>query len=505
VLLIYPPIAKPSEPPPGIARLSGALSACGVEHEVLDANIEAIHFLLLRPLVPTDTWTARAVRNRWANLRKLRTWQTYRAPDVYKRAVLDINRLLRVQGSESMASLVDYRHARLSPVRSQDLLRAAEHPENDPFYEYFSARLFQSIERCPAPVAGFSLNFLSQALSAFAMIGFLKREFPDISVILGGGLVTSWMSGALRAQSFKGLVDHWVSGPGEFRLLQLLRKATSGNEHFAPRYDSFPMEAYLSPGRILPYNSSTGCYWGTCSFCPERAEGNPYSQISPDKAAAELSKLAVLTKPVLVHLVDNAVSPALMEALIRRPPGTPWYGFARITQHLQDPDFCAALRRSGCVMLKLGLESGSQDVLDALHKGTHLGTASGALRALSRAGIPTYVYLLFGTPAESIAEARATLDFVVAHRESISFLNAALFNLPINSPEAAGLETSTFYEGDLSLYTDFRHPLGWSRRLVRQFLDREFRRHPATGPILRNQPPLFTSNHAPFLVMGPRT
>jgi len=33
---------------------------------------------------------------------------------------------------------------------------------------------------------------------------------------------------------------------------------------------------------------------------------------------------------------------------------------------------------------------------------------------------------------------------------------------------------------------------------VRRFLDHEFRREPAVAAILRNDPPLFTSNHAPF-------
>ena len=66
--------------------------------------------------------------------------------------------------------------------------------------------------------------------------------------------------------------------------------------------------------------------------------------------------------------------------------------------------------------------------------------------------------------------------------------------------EAASLCVHPFSEGDLSLYADFDHPRGWGRREVRAFLDREFRRHPAVSPIVRRQPPHFTSNHAPFLL-----
>jgi radical SAM superfamily enzyme YgiQ (UPF0313 family) len=155
-------------------------------------------------------------------------------------------------------------------------------------------------------------------------------------------------------------------------------------------------------------------------------------------------------------------------------------------------------------MLKLGLESGDQAVLDNLQKGIHLEEASSVLRNLKKAGIATYVYLLFGTPREGLIEAQRTLEFVVKHHDCIGFLNLAIFNMPIHGPQARGLETKTFYEGDLPLYTSFDHPEGWSRQSIRQFLDKEFKRHPAISAILRRDPPVFTSNHAPFFAMKGR-
>ena len=214
----------------------------------------------------------------------------------------------------------------------------------------------------------------------------------------------------------------------------------------------------------------------------------------------DLSLLVNEHNPVLIHFLDNAISPSLMEAISKHPPGVPWYGFARITRHLTDLDFCMALRRSGCVMLKLGLESGDQAVLDHLQKGIDLETAASALKNLKKAGIATYLYLLFGTPSEGPIEARRTLDFVLKHHDSIGFLNLAIFNMPIYGPEAQQMETKAFYEGDLSLYTSFHHPKGWSRQSIRQFLDKEFKRHPAIASIVRRDPPVFTSNHAPFFL-----
>ena len=263
-----------------------------------------------------------------------------------------------------------------------------------------------------------------------------------------------------------------------------------------------PTKDYFAPGPIVPYSASTGCYWNKCSFCPEEAEGNEYIPIPDGRVIEDLRFLVEKHRPVLIHLTDNAVSPALLKALSKDPPGAPWYGFVRFTRDLTDPDFCIALKKSGCVMLKLGLESGDQGVLDAMQKGINLEEASSALRAIKKAGIATYVYLLFGTPPESLTEARKTLDFVARHHEEIDFLNVAVFNLPVYGPDTESLQTRIFYEGDLSLYVDFDHPKGWNRKAVRQFLDKEFKRHPAIAPILRRDPPVFTSNHAPLFALA---
>jgi radical SAM superfamily enzyme YgiQ (UPF0313 family) len=500
IILIHPPVVKPCEPPAGIAKLSAALEACGIGCEVVDANLEGLIYLSGKPKSTSDTWTSRAVRNLSRNLSSLGQWPLYANMDRYKRAVADVNRVLEISGASSpvRVSLGNYQHRELSPVRSVDLIRASERPEENPFYGYFARRFDDLIRRASASHIGFSLNFLNQALCAFAMIGYLRREHPGIKVVLGGGLVTSWMRRPGWSSPFEGLVHHMVDGPGEDALLSILGAETERAGHTMPDYRSFSLSEYLAPGVILPYSTSSGCYWNKCSFCPERAEGNPYAPVSRDLVVADLRELVIQTRPTLIHLLDNAVSPSLMKALIDHPPGPPWYGFARITHHLADPDFCSALKRSGCVMLKLGLESGDQGVLDHEQKGIDLQMASRALETLARCGIATYVYLLFGTPSETLTEARKTLDFTVSHIDTIGYLNLAIFNLPAYGPENRDLETRELYEGDLSLYAGFVHPRGWERGSVRRFLDKEFKRHRAVADVLRRDPPLFTSNHAPL-------
>ncbi len=503
LLLVNPPVAKPGEPPAGVAKLSGALTAHGIRHLVLDANIEGLLFLLHKQQESSDTWTNRARRNIEKHLASLKTPALYRSLARYQRAVMDLNRVLEMSsaGSNATVGLANYQHQKLSPLRTSDLLHAAERPEENPYYPYFQQRLAQILEKEPIGQVGVSLNYLSQALTAFAMIGFLRKCFPEVKIILGGGLVTSWMRSRGRNSLFPGLVDRVIAGPGEGELLSMLGVAGDCRRHCRPSYDLLPLQHYLSPGHVLPYSGSSGCWWNKCSFCPERAEGNPYVPVPAATVVDDLAWLAKEMQPGLMHILDNSMPLEHMKAFIAQPPAAPWYAFARVSRELADQDFCRELKRSGCVMLKLGLESGDQDVLDAMKKGLELETASKALRALKKAGIAAYVYLIFGTPAESRKAAGRTLAFTAAHSDAIGFLNLAIFNMPAYGDEAARFGTQQFYEGDLSLYTDFRHPQGWDRKLVRQFLEAEFKRHPAISPIVKRDPPFFGSNHAPFFVM----
>ncbi len=497
MLLIFPPIAKACEPPAGIARLAGALQAHGIPCKLWDANLEGQLWLLQQAPTAEDTWTSRAWRSKDKHLSTLRKPATYTSPGRYSSAVNDLNRLLLMAGRSYQAEigLADYRQAGLSPVRSSDLLAAAAMPGSNPFFPFFDHYLPKLLDGIST--VGISITYLSQALCSFALIGLIRQHYPAIRIVAGGGLVTSWLSRPDWQNPFGGLIDHLISGPGEGPLLDLLGQAEP-LQPALPCYDQLHLADYLSPGLILPYSTASGCWWNRCSFCPERAEGNRYLPLPTSLVLAELQQLVQQYQPTLLHLLDNALSPALLQGLIEHPPGAPWYGFVRFETQLADPGFCQALRQAGCVMLKLGIESGDQAVLDRLHKGIELGMAGRILENLQDAGIMVYGYLLFGTPAENREAAQRTLAFVQQHHTAITFLNLAIFNMPLFGDEVREYETELFYEGDLSLYTGFRHPKGWGRGEVRRFLRQEFTRPPEISAIIRRDPPQFGSNHAAF-------
>ncbi|HQP32430.1 MAG TPA: radical SAM protein, partial [Deltaproteobacteria bacterium] len=442
VVLIHPPVSKPCEPPAGIGRLAGILKLHGIDCTVIDANREILLGCEIDAAAVQDTWTRRAERHCRRHMSLLTQWSGYTDHARYTRAVSDINRVLDAAAKPAGASvsLADYQGGGLNPVRSSDLLRSAEQPERNPFYPYFSRRLAGVLDQIGPDLIGFSLNYLSQALCTFAMMGLLRRLDPRARIVLGGSLVTSWTSRQGRIPRFAGLVDAVVSGPGEEPLVRLAG-GWPATGRCLPDYACLFEAPYLAPGPILPYSASSGCYWNRCTFCPERLEASGYAGRPPGEVIHELETLIERSDPILIHLLDNALSPALLKALADHPLSAPWYGFARVTGELADPDFCRALRRSGCVMLQLGLESGDQGVLDALDKGIRLEDVRKALANLKASGVATYAYLLFGTPAENRASAVRTMAFVRENAHLLDYLNLAVFNLPVASPEALSLDS----------------------------------------------------------------
>jgi len=231
MILVHPPVSKPCEPPAGIARLAGAVEDNGKNLTVVDANLDCILRILNSPMGTEDTWTRRSKKNVQKNLQYLCDKKSHWDVPRYTRCVGEINRLLEKFSNQGhiRLSLNNYQDDLLSPVKSCDLLRAADEPEKSPFYQWFNDWLIEPGVKNSDNLVGFSLNFLSQAIPAFAMIGYLKKQRPDARIILGGGLVTSWMSMPGWRNPFTGLVDEMVSGPGEpyMRTMMGMEKAAA--------------------------------------------------------------------------------------------------------------------------------------------------------------------------------------------------------------------------------------------------------------------------------------
>ncbi|MGW2651719.1 radical SAM protein [Streptomyces sp. NPDC001393] len=154
-----------------------------------------------------------------------------------------------------------------------------------------------------------------------------------------------------------------------------------------------------------------------------------------------------------------------------------WYGETRFSKGLDD-ELAAALRRSGCRRLDLGLESYNQRVLDLMRKGTKVDDIEPSLKALLGNKVPVHLFCMTGFPGETEEEALRTQEFAAkALRRSVEefgvpYSTAANgpFILDVLSPvgerpDLFGVELIPPDEGeDLAFDLDYTVSTGLSRQ-----------------------------------------
>lgn len=525
ILLIQPPALKPSEPPLALAVLQAALRPEQTVRSI-DANLAAYLYLLdaerLAPLAGPQPSTAlrRALRHRQSSLELLRSESAGRSFARYTTAVRYLNQLLSLWGQKSgkeRLTLGDYQHSGYSCFAPSDLQRFAAGEAQTLFQRYFAEQLLPQVAAAKPGLIAVSVNYLPQVFPAFELAGLLRRKLPEVTLVAGGGMLSSWQEPLRQLQLRLPPFDRIIFGPGELSLRKLAG-GIAGNDYFLedaseigfqPDFTAARLGDYLSPEPVLPVSASRGCYWQNCLFCPEAAAPvHPYRGTAASAFPAQLLQLARRHRVANFHLTDNAIPVSILHGLaVRREDlqGISWFGFVRFEKALQDAAFVQQLADSGCRMLQLGLESGSQPVLDRLGKGIQLESAAKILHNLQAAGIAAYVYIMLGTPGETEADAELTLKFLEQHAERIGFLNLSIMNLPrssglLDNPQRYGIASSQLQDqnGLLGLYHNFLPSRGWDRAAARRFLEKRLLGSKAIREIVNRTPPTFSSNHAFF-------
>jgi len=527
VLLIQPPATKAVEPPLGLAILAGHLRAAGFAVTSLDANLITTLALLsperarLAAGEEPSTRVRRALKQASASLSLVRSAAALASFPRYATALHHLHTLLGLYGGEGeRLTLGDYEYTQHSPFAPATLQQLANGAVPTLFHDLFAEKVVpEVIARTPRIIA-LSINYRHQLLPAFELAGMLRRALPAAKLVAGGGMITSWQRTLATGSISLPLFDHLIFGPGEEPLARL----AAGGAHdyllsgsgtaFTPDFADLPLPDYLSPRPVLPLAASRGCYWGKCRFCPEAAAPtHPYRSGSAQEFPDRLLALAAQYGVRDFHLTDNAIPIPVLQALAARQTelhDIRWHGFVRFERALLDPALVAGLAASGCTLLQLGLESGSQSVLEQMAKGTNLHEAAQILENLRVAGIASYVYVMTGIPGESAADAALTRSFLLEHAEKIGFLNLALMNLPrdaslLDEAETFAINGSDLLASDapLGLYRSFSSSTNWGRDEARRFLA-ELKREPAIRAILQRTPPWLTSNHAFFFPPPPR-
>lgn len=161
--------------------------------------------------------------------------------------------------------------------------------------------------------------------------------------------------------------------------------------------------------------TTRGCPYH-CNWCAKPIYGQRYAVRSPANVADEIAWLKRDYQPDQLTVVDDVfgLQPGWVERFARAVEQTharvPFRCLMRADQI--GPDSVRALVASGCRMVWMGAESGSQRILDAMEKGTRVEQIRDAARRLHAAGIAVGLFLQFGYPGEEWDDVQATLQLV---------------------------------------------------------------------------------------------
>lgn len=178
-------------------------------------------------------------------------------------------------------------------------------------------------------------------------------------------------------------------------------------------WDLVDIEAYRAVWRpahgvfSLNMAASKGCSF-RCNWCAKPIWGQRYLQRSPESVAAEMVRLKTQFGIEHVWFADDVFGfradwvQRLATALQALGGGVPFD--IQIRADLISPAMARALAEAGCREAWIGAESGSQQVLDAMHKGTTVEEIHEARRRLGAAGVRVGFFIQLGYLGEGLAE-----------------------------------------------------------------------------------------------------
>jgi radical SAM superfamily enzyme YgiQ (UPF0313 family) len=109
-------------------------------------------------------------------------------------------------------------------------------------------------------------------------------------------------------------------------------------------------------------------------------------------------------------------------------------------------EMLAKMKRAGCWMIGLGMESGSEEILRKILKGITLAEARNAARLIRKHGIKTYNFFIIGFPWDDERTIAETVDFAIELDSDFVEFHTAY---PFPGTELAGLaEKYGLFEGD---------------------------------------------------------
>jgi hypothetical protein len=311
-----------------------------------------------------------------------------------------------------------------------------------------------------------SVPFPGNLYSAFRCAQWVKKNYPNIKIAMGGGFPNTELRSLSDKRVFE-FFDFITLDDGELPIQLIIDNEHTSDSELAkqlitdkqykrtfllengavvyknnsnkadykqsqvgtPDYFDLPLDKYISvieivnpmhrmwsDGRWNKLTMAHGCYWGKCTFCDISLDYiKVYEPIAANLLCDRMEEMIAQTGQNGFHFVDEAAPPALMRALaleiLRRKLTVTWWTNIRFEKSFSR-DLCLLLKASGCIAVSGGLEVASDRLLKLIDKGVTVEQVAKVTRNFTEAGIMVHAYLMYGYPTQTIQETIDSLEMV---------------------------------------------------------------------------------------------
>jgi len=493
ILFVVPPHCEPSMPLLAAAQLSAFAAKINLPFHFIDLNIILRNSLLNtnEDNSPKSYDNINSYGEYWNDVKEInRVWNNPNSTVNYSITWDGIDRVDKWYKNKTLSQFVSLNSG------------LSEHEK------IYLSHLWKKVDSVKPTVAAISILFESQFLDSVTIGKLLKKRYPGLIVVFGGGLISSYVKNQNHIfDLFSGIVDIFFSGEGEYLLsviknhgiesfFQKRKNSTDSKKlplflsskilklDWNTRYSSlfdyniFDDVDYFSPNKIFPYKINPACYWGRCSFCAD----HQYNNIIPNTCSLDdhFEFLIDLIKKKGVFGImfqDSALSPKILadmsDSFLKRNVKCLWGTNVRFERALANRVFLEKMYLAGCRFLRFGLESGSQRIVDDMNKGFQVETAKKIMINCRSIGILTHIYLICGYPGENIEDLNKTKTFVLNDETHPDMFNISKF---IAYQEA--IKGQMYFKKISEAYWDVPYVPTVSNDLKR-FMDQLYEKHSA--------------------------
>ena len=338
-----------------------------------------------------------------------------------------------------------------------------------------------------------------------------KSALPKAATMIGGPHVTVRDQETFTESQY---VDIVVRGEGEMTMLELAKLISEGSQkkisqvagitfqkngqvfrnpdrHFMQDIDSLPRPAHnhFEVGRYkilnktyLPIITSRGCPF-SCAFCAAyKMCGRGFRARSPTNVVDELEWLRdefgagafAFYDDTFTFDVPRAI--AICDEIQKRKLDLPWDCRTRVDK--VSKELLTKLHDTGCQLIHFGVESGNQQILNLMRKGTTVEQNARAIKLTKEAGISVAISLVIGYPGETPQQLQETIEFIYKTKpdyvymcEAVPYPGTELYDYT----KSLGLELASdwsLYHEQTQVFNNKLLPLEKLEESKKEFYDR---------------------------------